>query len=175
MSILTRCAARGMGVCLVVMAIGCHPAELTQPYDPSKIIETDRGYRQDGHLLSSNDLWKKLEQEPGVGGHVRRAEVLELTSGITAAVGGGLIGWPIGAAAGGAADPHWELAAIGGGVLAVSIAIGVWGASSRQKAISVHNDQVGLPGRLQMKAAQAYYEVPGSPLIVGANSVGVVW
>jgi hypothetical protein len=164
-----------MGVSLVVTAVGCHPAELTEPYDPSKVIETDHGYRQDGHLLSSNDLWQKLEEEPGVGGHVRRAEVLETTSAITAAVGGGLIGWPLGQAAGGAADPLWELAAIGGGVLAVSIAIGVWGASSRQKAISTHNEGVGFPGRIQMKASQAYYQVPGSSVIVGANSVGVVW
>lgn len=49
-----------------------------------------------------------------------------VTGNILAAIGGGLIGWPLGTAIGGG-DPEWILAGIGAGVLAVAIPLAVIG------------------------------------------------
>jgi hypothetical protein len=64
----------------------------------------------------------------------------------------------------------WELAAVGGGVFAVGLGLAIWSDASRAKAIKVHNAGVGPAG-----AAQAYYQLPNSPFIVGSRSVGVTW
>lgn len=156
---------RGLcGILVLAVGVGCG-APQTRPFDPSRPIETEKGYRQSGELLDARDLWKKLKENPETGSHVRRAEVLDVVSLVFAASGGALIGWPVGEAIAGKPDPMWELAAVGGGLFVVSIPFAIWSVNSRGKAIAVHNAGLG----------QSYYRLPDSPLIIGKNSVGFAW
>lgn len=143
----------------------CGPKQEPRLFDPTRPIEKEKGYRQDGQPLDSRDLWKKLKEEPEAAPHIRRAEVLDVVSIALGATGGALMGWPVGEALGGDPAPHWELMAIGGGAIVVAIPFAIWSASSRSQGITVHN--AGVRG--------AYYQVEGTPLVLKADSVGVVW
>ena len=147
------------------LALGCGPGEQVRPFDASKRIETDHDYRQEGHLIDSGEMWKKLEADPDTGPHVRRAKVLEIVSTVMVAPSGILVGWPLGEAIAGDPDPLWELAVVGGVLFVAGIPLMVWSASSCRKAITVHNAGVG----------QSYYRLPDSPWIVGKDSVGFVF
>jgi hypothetical protein len=150
---------------LFALLLGCQPPEQVRPFDASKAIETEKGYRQDGISIDSKDLWTKLEVDPDTGPHVRRSRTLDIISTVMIAPTGIMIGLPVGEAIGGDPDPLWELAVVGGVLFVAAIPLAAWGASSRTKAITVHNAGVG----------QAFYRLPASPWIVGKDSVGFVF
>jgi hypothetical protein len=110
--------------------------------DPSRTIETDDGYRQDGKALDAADMTEKLSAEPASAPHVSRARTLSTISMILAAAGGALVGWPIGAKIGGDPNPKWGLAAAGGAVILVSVPLALWGSSSLGSAVDAHNAQL---------------------------------
>ena len=82
------------------------------------------------------------------------------------AVGGGLIGWPIGSAIGGG-DPQWILAGIGAGVILIAIPISISANKKSLKAFDLFN--AGLT-----------YQPPESPtsqwhLVSNGSGIGLSW
>ena len=61
-----------------------------------------------------------MEAYPEAYAYMKKANTNSNVAGVFAALGGGLIGWPIGTAIGGG-DPNWSLAAIGGGLVIVAL------------------------------------------------------
>lgn len=70
-----------------------------------------------------------------------KGEKLQKTSTIFSVIGGALIGFPLGSALGGAEDPRWYLAGIGGGIVLLSIPIYSAGNKKIHEAIEVYNEE----------------------------------
>jgi hypothetical protein len=109
--------------------------------NPNQPVEIRDGYRQDGQRVEPESLLETLKSEPEAAPAVHRAQALATVATILAAVGGGLVGWPLGEAAGGS-KPHWALAGAGGGAIVVGIPLAIWADSSMQSAVRSHNDWV---------------------------------
>jgi len=81
----------------------------------------------------------RLGGNPNTAADISTARTLMTLTMVGSAVGGALIGWPLGQALVGREEPMWELAAVGGGVIVVSIPFGLWGESKLGDAVQTHN------------------------------------
>lgn len=82
------------------------------------------GYRfsQDGKVLTLNQLSNILKSNPQAYQEMKTAKSSYAAAMVISYAGGFLVGWPIGTALGGG-EANWTLAAIGAGLIAVSIPI----------------------------------------------------
>jgi hypothetical protein len=64
---------------------------------------------------------------------------------VLGAVGGALLGWPIGEKLGGAENPHWGLAIAGGATIAVALPLAFWADSKVSQAVDSHNQSLVRP------------------------------
>lgn len=102
-------------------------------------IEVSGGmYKQNGKPLDGRDMLKKLERHPAASDELHGYRALSTGGMVLAAVGGGLIGWPLGQAATDV-DPNWELAAIGGGLALVALILGVVADHKVSNAVETYN------------------------------------
>lgn len=67
-------------------------------------------------------------------------EKLQKTGGVIAGVGGILVGYTLGVAAGGADDPRWFIAGVGGGLALLAIPIYSTGKKKVQMGVEVYNE-----------------------------------
>lgn len=131
-----------------------------------QIVKDGKKYMYQGKQIKT-----PAELKPIVANHPEAAAAASKSSTyrgfalVLGAVGGGLIGWPIGQAIGGAEDPNWALAAAGAGALAVAIWTGVSSDKQFKKAVDLYNgpapstSMVGVrlqlaagPGRVGLRA-----------------------
>ncbi len=70
-----------------------------------------------------------------------KGEKLQKTGTVISAIGGALIGYTVGSALGGAEDPKWFIAGIGGGIVLISIPIYSTGNKRVHEAIEVYNEE----------------------------------
>ncbi len=122
---------------------GCAAGKLA-PMDPRARIDTQKGYRQDGKLLDRDSMLTELAHEPEAKPDVDKAKALATISLVLAGVGGALVGWQLGARAGGD-DVDWRIAAAGGATIAVALPLGFWSDSSVGAAVESHNRSLGSP------------------------------
>lgn len=130
---------------LLSVQVACGAAPTLVKMDPSRPIERDDGYQQQGQTLDPEDMTAKLAEEPEAAPHVSRAKTLGVITMILGAAGGALVGWPVGSAIAGDSNPKWGLAVAGGGAILVSIPFVFWGVSSFNSAVDAHNTRVGAP------------------------------
>ncbi|MEO7033359.1 MAG: hypothetical protein ABI548_05815 [Polyangiaceae bacterium] len=123
--------------------LGCATGAQLAPMNPSAPIETEHGYRQEGRLIDPKSMLETLESEPRAEAAVSRARTLETIALIFGAVGGGLVGWPLGQAIGGEAHPKWALAGVGAGAIVVAIPFTIGAGSSMTSAVKAHNARFG--------------------------------
>jgi hypothetical protein len=153
---------------LVLLGVGCGPAPQVRPYDPAKPIELEKEeFLQDGQIVEAGAVRKDLRNDPATKGHMRRSEIVYGSALVTSIVGGGLIGWYLGEVIAEQPDPAWEAGVIGGALVVTSIGLVIWSIGSQRQAVAAHNASLGRP-----KPAGAYYQLPNTPFIVGADSVG---
>jgi hypothetical protein len=127
---------------LALAGTGCAGAKLA-PMDPSRPIETEHGYTQNGTPIDPESMTEQLERERAAAPAVKRAKTLATLAVVLCGIGGALIGWPIGQWAAGEEDPIWPLAYAGVGALGVSVPLVVWSNSSMNSAIDAHNRGLG--------------------------------
>lgn len=89
------------------------------------------------HNVEAYDLMKKAKTNANV-------------STILGAVGGFMIGWPLGTAIAGG-EPNWALAGVGAGFAVVSIPFSVQYSKQAKQAVSIHNDTVQNVSSLNLK------------------------
>jgi hypothetical protein len=128
---------------LATTTFGCAAGKLA-PMDPSARIDTQEGYRQDGKLLDRESMLTELAQEPEAKPDVDKAKALATISLVLSGVGGALVGWQLGAWAGGA-DVDWRIAAAGGATIAVALPLAFWSDSSVGAAVESHNRNLPSP------------------------------
>lgn len=126
---------------LVSAQLACGAPTLAK-MDPNRTIEREHGYQQDGKDLDPNDMSERLAAEPEAAPHVSRSKTLVLIASIVAGAGGALVGWNVAGQLGDGRNSSWGLAAVGGGVILVSVPLALWGASSFGSAVDAHNARV---------------------------------
>jgi hypothetical protein len=141
-------ATRTALVAFALVATACAGNRQLVPMDASYRVDTRDGYAQGGRALDPESMREVLESEPEANGYVSRSKVLATTSIVLGAVGGALLGWPLGQALGGEERPLWSLAAVGGGAIAISIPLALWSDQSWSLAVDAHNRRVDEKGSL---------------------------
>jgi hypothetical protein len=110
------------------------------------IVVRDNGlsniYEQEGQPLNYEDMTRKLEERPATQSDIETAKTLATVGMVLGAVGGALVGWPIGAAAAGNPNPPWVLAGFGAGVIAVAIPFSIGSANYVNDAVNKHNESL---------------------------------
>ncbi|WP_157972278.1 hypothetical protein, partial [Pleomorphovibrio marinus] len=97
----------------------------------------------EGNRLQPRMMLDIMRDSPGAYEEMRTAKVNYDVAQVMGFIGGGMIGWPLGAALGGG-DPNWLLAGIGGGIVLSCIPM-VTAYSKRSKAAVVLYNE-GLRG-----------------------------
>lgn len=125
----------------VLLLAGCAGQ---QKFDASSRITARSGglgntYEQAGRTLDRGDMLDKLSELQPTQADAGSAKVLGTVAALIGAVGGALIGWPIGAAAAGAQEPPWILAGIGAGITVVSIPFSIAAENKVERAVENHN------------------------------------
>jgi len=113
--------------------------------DPSAPIETKGGYRQNGKPLDRDSMLARLREEPASEEDIAAAQSLGVLGQVLGAVGGALLGWPIGEKLGGAEKPHWGLAIAGGATIAVALPLAFWSDGKVSQAVDSHNRRFQQP------------------------------
>lgn len=101
-------------------------------------------YTQGGEALDVSDMVTKLEQEPKAAEKLAGYDGMSTAAVVAGSAGGALIGWPIGTAMVGG-DPMWILAAIGAGLVLLSIPPALSAAGKLSDAVDAHNAGLDMP------------------------------
>jgi hypothetical protein len=118
---------------------------------PIKAFKKGLGYRytyQTRPLRAWADFHSVIQVSPEAVTHLNHARINSgIATGLSLA-GGVLIGWPIGQALGQGLfrikdkEPTWVLAAVGGGLVIVSIGFGVGSSKQLKKAVDIYNQGI---------------------------------
>ena len=95
-------------------------------------------FTQNGYPMSFGDVVRALENNPKAYQLAKSAKNSYILSQIIGTAGGFLIGWPIGSALAGD-KPNWTLAAIGAGLVVISIPIEISSDKKINKALNIYN------------------------------------
>lgn len=98
-------------------------------------------YLHDGKLLPTKDLHSLLNSNAEATVEVDRAKANLAPVYLFSISGGALIGWPLGTALGGG-DPQWGLAAIGAGLVLLSIPFQVGYNKHIAQAVRIYNSDL---------------------------------
>lgn len=99
-------------------------------------------YRQNDQKLSGADLMNKLKENPVALREMKKARTNQAFSTIFSGVGGFMIGWPLGTAAGGG-DANWTMAGIGAGLIVAAIPFEIAFSKRARNAINTYNSGLG--------------------------------
>lgn len=148
-----------MSVVLSAELVGCGAGPGLPPFDPSRAVDTSDGYKQGGERIDRQSLATGLSQEPKAAPLVSRAKGIGIAAQVMAAVGGALIGYPLGVYLGGTPNPPWTLAYIGSGVAVTGIGLGFWSDAVFNDAVEAHNTSLGVApeARLEWRGTSLRY------------------
>lgn len=146
----------------VMLLAGCAGQ---QKFDASSRIVVRSGglantYEQAGKPLDRGDMLDKLSERQPSQADADSAKTLGTVAAVIGAVGGALVGWPIGAAVAGSKEPPWVLAGIGAGVIVVAIPFSIAAGNRVERAVENHNRSLGAASSIDTSAAQS---TPASP------------
>ncbi len=99
-------------------------------------------YKQDGQGIDVADMVAQLKEEPDAALYAARSQDMRIVSLIFAAVGGALIGWPLGQSIGGDKKPTWVLAGAGAGAIGLAIPFTIGSLWNIDRAVESHNHRV---------------------------------
>lgn len=126
---------------LLLMVQGC---ALHRPkYDPHAAIRATHQpffprYSQHGTTIDAREMANKLAQEPASKKLMQSSARLRVAAVLISAVGGALIGWPLGRKLAGD-EPNWNLAYGGLGAVGIAIPFGIGSDIRLGQAVQAHN------------------------------------
>lgn len=121
-------------------------------------------YTQNGSRMTMNDLVKTMETNEQAFYLIKKAQSSNTIASIIGFVGGGLIGWPIGAAVAGR-DANWTLAGIGAGLVVIGIPISLNANKKTKQAVKLYNESLNSTSSYEFK--------PEFKFIANGNGVGL--
>lgn len=151
---------RKIFILIVLISIGINLTGQTQA--DSIIVKKRLGpvFQQNGRNLTPSQLKKITEVNPEAFAEMKIANSNYVASMFFQLPGGFLIGYPLGTAVAGG-DPNWTLAAIGAGLVAISIPLISGYNKHASQAVNIYNN--GL----------AYYTKPNPSMSLGFTGNGV--
>ena len=99
-------------------------------------------YRQNNQKLTPAELMETLKANPAAYAEMKKARTNQTFSSIFSGVGGFMVGWPIGTAAGGG-DANWTLAGIGAGLIVAAIPFEIAFNKRARNSINTYNTGLG--------------------------------
>lgn len=133
---------------VTALFLACSGLALAQ--ELADTVEVQRSFspvfRQDGRKLKPRDLLELTKSNPKAYEEMRIAKSNYDASQVFGFIGGFLVGWPLGTALGGG-EPNWTLAAVGGGVILISLPFSSGFAKHAMKAMSIYNDDLRKSAR----------------------------
>jgi hypothetical protein len=124
-------------------------------------IEIKKGFggiklMQNGQVLRPKMVLDIMKSNPDALAEFKKAKSNFDAGQVLGFIGGALIGWPLGTAAGGG-DPNWGLAGAGAGLVLVSIPLSVGYKKHATKAVEIYNGNTGATGRIPVKMTMSPY------------------
>lgn len=98
-------------------------------------------FLQDEKKLSPRQLLELTKYNPLAYEEMRKAKGNYDASTVMGAIGGFLVGWPLGTAIAGG-KPNWTMAGIGAGFVGVSIPLAALYTKQAKSAVDIHNQEV---------------------------------
>ena len=120
-------------------------------------------YTQNGKQMTMGDLVDAMESYQQSYELVKKAQSNNTLASIIGFAGGGLIGWPIGAAIGGG-DANWTLAGIGAGLVAIGIPISSSANKKAKQAVELYNSSLNSTSFYKFK--------PEFKIMANGNGIG---
>jgi len=120
-------------------------------------------YLQDGKRLSIKELTVLMQNNTKALEAIQRAKTNQTWVAILGGAGGALVGFPLGTSIAGG-DAKWELAAIGAGLIAVSIPLNSAYNKQSKKAVDLYNTSI---------TSTAYHFKPEFNVNFKGNGLGI--
>ncbi len=107
---------------------------------PIEVVSVFGGhyFKQEGNRLSQNDVLQLMESNKEAYALMKKSKANNTWALILGGIGGGLIGWPLGASIAGG-DAQWELAAVGAGFVIGAIPLVSSAKKKAKKAVDLYN------------------------------------
>jgi hypothetical protein len=140
--------ASAVVVCAVfcLMTTGVALGQGSGGKEPIQVEKKFGGYKftyQGTEIKKTSELRPIVQGFPEAVAAVDKSEAYNGGAMVLAAIGGALIGWPVGEAIGGKDDPKWVLAGAGAGAVTVGIVLGMQGVKHAKRAVDIYNGGVG--------------------------------
>jgi len=123
------------------------------------------GYKftQGGEKMRLRDLAETMKSNESAYRLIQHARSRNRVANVFGFVGGGLIGWPVGAYLGGG-EPNWTLAGVGLAVVFVSISMSSTASKKAKRAVDIYNES--------LDETSFHHGKPHFNFIAGGNRVG---
>jgi len=115
-------------------------ASAQNPADSISVRKTGLGtvFQQNGRNLNGRDLVEITKSNPDAYKEMKIAKGNLDAGNVFGFAGGYMVGWPIGTAIAGG-EPNWALAAIGAGLIIISIPLSTGYTKHAKNAVSIYN------------------------------------
>ena len=130
----------------------------------SKKVLGGYNYFMNGKALNLSQMDALMQSDKEAYPWMSKGKSQNDVASVIGFIGGGLIGWPLGAALAGA-EPNWNLAVVGLGFLAVSLPL---------SAVSTRNIQTGVEIYNNNLETVSLVPTPTLEIGVGGNGIGLV-
>jgi hypothetical protein len=130
---------------LMVLSTSLCFAEDDSEKAPIKVEKKGLAYRytyREIRLRHFADFSPIMEDYPDALSHLNKAKTNNVVAAGIGFVGGFLVGWPLGETIAGSPNPHWEFAAVGGGLVVVSAFFGAASGKQLREGINVYNESI---------------------------------
>ena len=121
-------------------------------------------YTLNGKKVVMKDLVNLMKNDAKSYELIKKGQSNNTLANIIGAVGGGLVGYPLGTAAGGG-NANWTLAAIGAGLIVVAIPIASSAKKNTNRAVNIYNRSLGVTSSREIK--------PEFKLLLNGNRIGL--
>jgi hypothetical protein len=116
-------------------------------------------FYQDGKKISMPEVARIIQPNEAAFKYISSAKTNNTVAGIFGAIGGALIGFPLGTAVSGG-DPNWTLAAVGSGFIVASIPFSVTATKKARTAVALYNE--GTPSTNSRKQPEMHFQFSGN-------------
>jgi hypothetical protein len=131
---------KNISIILILLIAGFANTSAQSTTDTIVMQKVFGGYQfyQGSKRLNVSNLVRTMKPNEQAFKEIKAAQTTYIFGNIVAFAGGFMVGWPIGTAIGGG-DPNWTLAAVGAGLIIITIPIGQKFNKQARTAVNTYN------------------------------------
>lgn len=129
-----------ISIIIAMLVVGLSSAYAQTPNDSITMKKVFGGYQffKAGSMLNMNQLVETMKGNELAYQQIKSAKSKSTIASIIGGAGGFMVGWPVGTAVGGG-EPNWKMAAIGAGLIVISIPISMSFNKKAKQAVDTYN------------------------------------